>query len=313
MKSRFGVRSAFGTLERVLVHRPGPELDVVTPATLDEFNFARPVDRTRFAADYDAMLDCFSRHGVDVVFLTDVLADDREALAYMARRPNMTYTRDLACVFSSGAVLMGPHLIGRRGDQWMLGRAFERLGIPVLGHIAPPGFLEGGGVTMLGTDTVVASLCDRANEAGTAQLRELALGGEMRFFLEVPLPPGHIHIDGLFMLLDEDLCLIHEETLGQLPCRLYEAGRSAPRQVTFGDYLVERNVRRIAITEQERLEGHLNLVVVKRGRLAVEFGEAVRLRGELAKLGWTIENLPSAELASGRGGAHCMTCPLLVR
>ena len=259
------------------------------------------------------MLDCFTRNGVDVVLLTDVLAEDREALAYIVRRPNMTYTRDLACVFSSGAVLMGPHLIGRRGDQWMLGRAFERLGIPVLGHIAPPAFLEGGGVTMLNTDTVVASICDRANDAGTAQLRQLTLGGGLRFFLEVPLPPGHIHIDGLFMVLDEDLCLIHEETLGQLPCRLYEAGKSVPRQVTLGDYLVARNVRRIAITEQERVEGHLNLVVVKRGRLAVGFGEAARLRGELAKRGWTIGNFPSAELAAGRGGAHCMTCPLLVR
>lgn len=240
------------------------------------------------------------------------LAGDGEALAYIARRPNMTYTRDLACVFSSGAVLMGPHLIGRRGDQWMLGRAFERLGIRMLGSIAQPGFLEGGGVTLLGTDTVVASICDRANEAGTAQLRQLTTGGDLRFFLEVPLPPGHIHIDGLFMVLDEDLCLIHEETPARLPCRLYEAGKSAPRPVLFGDYLTERKVRRIAITEQERLEGQLNLVVVKRGRLAVGFGEAGRLRSELARFGWTIENHPSTELAAGKGGAHCMTCPLLV-
>ena len=65
MKPSFGVRSAFGTLERVLMHRPGPELDVVTSATLDEFNFARPVDRTRFVAEYDAMLNCFTKHKVD--------------------------------------------------------------------------------------------------------------------------------------------------------------------------------------------------------------------------------------------------------
>lgn len=313
MRARFGVRSAFGTLERVLVHRPGPELDLVTHATLDEFNFARPVDRMRFIAEYDAMLECFTRNGVEVVLLTDVLANDREALSYIAGRPNMTYTRDLACVFSSGAVLMGPHLIGRRGDESMLSRAFERLGIPVLGRVAQPGFLEGGGVTMLGTDTILASICDRANDAGTAQLRQLTLGGDIHFFLEVPLPRGHIHIDGLFMVLTEDLCLIHEETLAHLSCRLYETGGRAPRQVHFGEYLAERNVRCIAITEQERVEGHLNLVVLKRGRLAVGLGEATRLCGELARFGWQIETFPSVELAMGKGGAHCMTCPLLVQ
>jgi len=313
MKSGFGIRSAFGTLERVLMHRPGAELDAVTQDTLEEFNFARPVHRGQFIAEYDAMLDCFTRNGVDVVLLTEVLADDPEALSYIARRPNMTYTRDLASVFDAGAVLMGPHLIGRRGDEWMLSRAFQRLGIPVLGHVAQPGFLEGGGVTMLGTDTVVASICDRANEAGTAQLRQFTLGGDIRFFLEVPLPPGHIHIDGLFMVLDENLCLMHEETLGRLPCRLYEAGGRAPQLVNFGDYLAERNIRCIPITEQERLDGHLNLVVVKRGKVAVGFGEAVRLRDELAGHGWKVETFASAELVNGRGGAHCMTCPLLVR
>ena len=87
-----------------------------------------------------------------------------------------TYTRDLATVFSRGAVLMGPQLKGQWWDQQMMGRAFERLGVPILGAIEPPGYLEGGGVTLIGDDTAVVSLCDRANETGTRALRELVLG-----------------------------------------------------------------------------------------------------------------------------------------
>ena len=112
----------------------------------------------------------------------------------------MTYTRDLAAVFSRGAVLMGPHLKGRWGDQEMMGRAFRRLGVPVLGAIEPPGYLEGGGVTLIGDDTAVASLCDRATPEGTRALRDLVLGKDVKYFLEVPLPFGHIHIDGIFMV-----------------------------------------------------------------------------------------------------------------
>jgi hypothetical protein len=114
--SGFGVRTAYGTLERVIVHRPGRELDKVTPDTLREFHFARPADRHRFVAEYDAMLGLLRRHGVETLLLSEILAGDEDALGYMAHRPNMTYTRDLAAVFSRGAVLMGPHLWSGAGS-----------------------------------------------------------------------------------------------------------------------------------------------------------------------------------------------------
>ena len=63
------VTSAFGSLKRVLMHRPGPELAQVTAATVKEFNFARPVDASRFVADYEAMLGAFRSHGVETLLL----------------------------------------------------------------------------------------------------------------------------------------------------------------------------------------------------------------------------------------------------
>ena len=42
--SGYGVASAYGDLRRVLMHRPGTELDLVTERTLREFHFERPVD-----------------------------------------------------------------------------------------------------------------------------------------------------------------------------------------------------------------------------------------------------------------------------
>ncbi|HJO37078.1 MAG: arginine deiminase family protein [Vicinamibacterales bacterium] len=309
----FGVRSAYGTLERVLMHRPGPELDLVTEQTLREFNFDRPVDRTGFVRDYDAMVDCFHADGVDTVFLSDVLAADDDAIATLNRRPNVTYTRDLAAVFASGAVLMSPHLRGRWGDQRLMGRAFERLGVPVLGAIEPPGYLEGGGVTMIGEDTVVASICDRANQEGAAALRALVLGRDVKYFLEVPLPFGYIHIDGIFMVLDERLGLIFEEAFRTFPCWLHEAGRAEPRHVMFEEFLEARGVERLPISDAERLGGHLNVVVTERGTKAIGFAQATGIAERMRARGWTLSTFPSQELFVGNGGAHCMTCPLLVR
>lgn len=309
--SAHGVRSAYGTLERVLMHRPGPELDKVTPATLAEFNFSRPVDADKFVADYDAMLGLFRAHGVETLLLGDVLAGDDDAAGYMRQRPNLTYTRDLASVFASGAVLMRPHLKGRWGDQEMMARAFRRLGVPILGAIEAPGYLEGGGVTMIGEDMAVASLCDRASEEGLRSLREIVLGGDVKYFLEVPLPFGHVHIDGLFMVLDERLCLIHEPSLDVFPCRLYEAGTADFRHVMFTELLDRRGFTLISITDDERLAGHLNVVVTERSRRAIGFEQAARVKQEMAGHGWELATFPSEELFNGRGGAHCMTCPLL--
>jgi arginine deiminase len=233
-------------------------------------------------------------------------------MAYIARRPNMTYTRDLAVVFATGAVLMGPWLKGRQGDQEMLARAFSRLGVPVLGAIESPGFLEGGGVTLIGDDTVVASLCDRATMPGLRTLRDLAFAAGLRYFLEVPLPDGQIHIDGLFMMVDGGLCLVHEPTLDVFPCRLYERGTPGVRHVRMLEYLDARGIRCIPITFAERQGGHLNIVVTERSRRAIGFDTARRVGEELAKHGWRLDTFPCEELFVGNGGAHCMTCPLLV-
>ena len=312
MRPSFGVRTAYGTLRRVLMHRPGPELDVVNEQTAAEFNFVRRVDRVKFVADYDDMLQRFRTHGVEVLLLSEILADDEDAVRYMSRRPNMTYTRDLAAVFSRGAVLMGPWQKGRQGDQEMMARAFERLGIPILGAIEAPGYLEGGGVTMIGDDTVVASLCDRATLPGLRTLRDLVFGSGLRYFLEVPLPQGHIHIDGIFMVVDETLCLVHEPPLGVFPCRLYERGTPGVRHVGMLEYLDARGFTRIPISYEERRGGHLNIVVTERSRQAVGFDTARRVKTEMARLGWQLDTFPSEELFMGNGGPHCMTCPLLV-
>jgi N-dimethylarginine dimethylaminohydrolase len=308
----FGVKDAYGTLRRVIMHRPGKELDTVTTNTVEEFHFDEPVNRAAFLSDYDAMLSLFRSHGVEVLLLHDILKSDPDALAYMEHRPNVTYTRDLAAVFGRGAVLMGPYLKGRWWDQWVMGRAFQRLGIPVLGAIEQPGFLEGGGVTMIGDDTVVASLCDRANETGTRALRELVLGKDAKYFLEVALPFGNIHIDGIFMVLDERLCLIHRESLQVFPCKLYEAGISEPSYVMFEEFLDQRGFAMIPITLEERKGGHLNVVVTRRSESAVGFERATRVAAEMAKRGWRLDTFPADELFKGNGGAHCMTCPVFV-
>lgn len=93
---------------------------------------------------------------------------------------------------------------------------------------------------------------------------------------------------------------------------LYEAGCSEPRHVMFLDFLEQRGIKRIPITSAEWQQGHLNVVVTQRGKQAVGFAGAQRIQTELAKHGWQLDTFASDILFIGNGGAHCMTCPLLV-
>jgi N-dimethylarginine dimethylaminohydrolase len=115
------------------------------------------------------------------------------------------------------------------------------------------------------------------------------------------------------MVLDEKLCLIHEESFGVFPCRLYETGRPEPRHVMFSEFLGERGFTCLPIDDEERLAGHLNVVITERSRRAVGFAQATRVKAAMARHGISLATFPSEELFMGNGGAHCMTCPLRVR
>ena len=43
------------------------------------------------------------------------------------------------------------------------------------------------------------------------------------------------------------------------------------------------------------------------------FAAANRVKAEMGRHGIDLATFPSDELFMGRGGAHCMTCPVLVR
>jgi N-dimethylarginine dimethylaminohydrolase len=80
----------------------------------------------------------------------------------------------------------------------------------------------------------------------------------------------------------------------------------------FLDFLAARDIEWIALTEQERQEGQLNMVVTRRGRTAIAFANATRLAAEMGRRGWQVDTFPADMLWFGNGGAHCMTCPLMV-
>ncbi len=304
----YGAQTEYGKLKRVLMHRPGVELHCVTDETSRAYNYRRPVDVARFQSEYDTLVESISEAGADVVLLSDALKHEADALAYIARRPNMCYTRDLAVVTDGGVILLSMALKGRKGDPWVIGLAMEKLGVPILGALEAPGLLEGGGIQFMDERTAIVALCDRANEVAIKQFCDLTLGKYLDEVVMVMVPDGNIHIDGMLMFVDRRLALGHLDSLDLHPSVVFRKSQP-PHYTFFSDYLNQRGVELIETTLEERQAMCINFVATAPLQ-AVGWSWATRLSDELRKRGGKVWGVDGAELVNGNGGPHCLTCPI---
>src|SRR6476469_2587821 len=69
-----GVSSEVGTLQRVMLHRPGNELKRLTSTNKDDLLFDDVLWVKRARQEHDAFADTLAERGVEVLYLHDLLA-----------------------------------------------------------------------------------------------------------------------------------------------------------------------------------------------------------------------------------------------
>jgi dimethylargininase len=80
---------------------------------------------------------------------------------------------DAAVLFENGAVMTRPSSMTRRPESAWLESEFEKRDIPIAGHIAPPGLLDGSDVLMAG-NTAFIGVGRRSNALGRAGFAQIA-------------------------------------------------------------------------------------------------------------------------------------------
>jgi arginine deiminase len=104
MVSRFhGVDSEVGTLRTVIVHRPGAELTRVLPRDAGRLGFTQLPWAARAQQEHDMFTQVLRDHGVQVLYLTELLQD---VLEYSPARRQ-------AIDAALGAVMLGDELTGQ--------------------------------------------------------------------------------------------------------------------------------------------------------------------------------------------------------
>lgn len=286
----FGVGSMVAPLRRVAMRRPGGATLEADPAL---WHYAGPLEPDRLLRQYDAFAQCVAEAGAEIDWIggatDDGLADS-------------IFTFDASFMTPGGAILLRPGKALRRPEVRLHEALYTRLGVPVLGAIAPPGMAEGGDLLWIDEGTLVAGRGFRTNQAGIDQLRNILapLGIEVLAF-DLPMWRGSaacLHLLSLVSPLDRDLALIYPRLF---PVALHELMR-------------ERGIQCLEAGDEEfKASGGLNLNV-----LATAPRRCVALDGFPATVGLMREADCDVTCFDGdalcipcEGGPTCLTLPIL--
>ena len=291
----WGIDNDVGQIRSILVHRPGPEMNIVDPkkriAEIGSFGDPKagwyfqsdtPPDTPAMQSQHDAMVSALEASGIEVFHVEGV---DNTRL-------KSCYTRDPLIMVKGGAIVcrMGARI--RRGEELPITRTLAKIGIPILRTISGTGVMEGGSFTWLNNKTAAIGVGVRVNREGAEQVGEVLKRQGVELLI-VELTGYDIHIDVSFLMIDKDLALVNPFGL----------------PYSFMEELKARGIRLIEINPADDPWINNSLALAP-GKLLMPEGATNRTLDALAKHGvsWTV--VPYAAVHKNGGGIHCSTTPL---
>jgi len=304
---RWGAQSHTGTLELVLVHRPGDENRA--PELLEDpgfFNLPEGLpDFERLQAQHDAFCDVLRREGAEVVYL-----DPEGPLTGTYGLPlrALMYART-ATVIEGGAILDRNANHYKRGMELFYLRRLAALGCPILYTVHGIGSFESSDLVFVTPQLAVMARSARSNQDGLDQVSAILRRNGVEEILFTDLPgyrtrrqhqwgksSGFFHLDAVFGMAAENVAVVY---VGGVGYHLLEA-------------LEKRGVEIVEIPDQEVRKLPANLLVLAPGKVVLPAGSESTARALRAR-GITVIELDCSEILKAGGGPKCITMPLIDR